>query len=99
MMVVTNKALGRLSKRPDEPSPGADVGRTSPVPVQMWEGEPSPGADVGRTSPVPVRMWAGVSPVPVQMWEGEPSPGADVGGAPVMSVHGPKPALSRRLGK
>jgi hypothetical protein len=43
----------------------------------------------------------------VQTWDGrarsrcrcgtdEPGPGADVGGASVMSVHGPKPALSRR---
>ncbi len=29
-----------------EPSPGADVGGVSPVPVQMWAGEPSPGVDV-----------------------------------------------------
>jgi hypothetical protein len=48
-----------------EPSPGADVGRASPVPVQMWAG----------MSPVLVQMWAGVSPVPMQMttWGG-PSP-------------------------
>jgi hypothetical protein len=36
-----------------EPSPGADVGAVSPVPVQISAGEPSPGADVGGVSPVP----------------------------------------------
>ncbi len=37
-----------------QPSPGADVGRVSPVPVQMWW----QGA-----SPVPAQMWGGVSAV------------------------------------
>jgi hypothetical protein len=54
----------------DEPSPGADVGGASPVPVQMSQGraqsrrrcgrgEPSHGADVGGASPVPAQMWPG----------------------------------------
>ena len=51
-------------------SPGADVGRANPVPVQMLagrtqsrcrcgQGKLSPVADVGGASPVPVQMWAG----------------------------------------
>ena len=45
-----------------EPSPGADVGGVSPVPVQLWE---------QGVSQVPVQMWEqGVSQVPMQMWEG-----------------------------
>ena len=55
----------------DTPSPGADVARASPVPVQMrhgraqsrcrcGRGEPSPGADMARrVRPVPVQMRPG----------------------------------------
>ena len=42
-----------------EPSPGADVGRGSPVPMrtlQMRRGEPRPSADVAGVSPVPAQM-------------------------------------------
>ena len=55
-----------------EPSPGADVARASPVPVQMWQGrarsrcrcgrgEPGPGADVAgasRPTEAPLRLGA-----------------------------------------
>jgi hypothetical protein len=70
MMVATNKALGRLSKRPDEPSPGADVGRTSPVPVQTWDGRAQSRCRCGRGMPGPGSDTGGVSPVSVQTWEG-----------------------------
>ncbi len=52
-----------------EPSPGADVGGASPVPVQMWAGEPSPGADVGGRAQTAADA-GGAGPVLVQMWAG-----------------------------
>ena len=40
------------------PSPGADVGGVSPIPVAaVGAAGPVPGADVAAVSPVPVQMW------------------------------------------
>ena len=48
--------------RPSPISPGADVARVSPVPVQMWR---------GRAQSVPAQMWQGrAQSVPARMWHG-----------------------------
>ena len=41
------RVIGSVREHCDaERSPGADLGRVSPVPKQMWQGECGPGADV-----------------------------------------------------
>jgi hypothetical protein len=53
----------------DEPSPGADVGGMSPVPVQMRQGRAQSRCRCGRGEPSPGADVAGVGPIPVQMWQ------------------------------
>jgi len=76
-LIIDPDALCATGGMQVAPSPGADVGGVSLVPVQMWQrraqsrcrcgrGELSPGADVAAASPVPVPMWPGASPVPMR---------------------------------
>jgi hypothetical protein len=53
---VRSAAERTRTRHSEEPSPGADVGGASPVPVQMWAGRVQSRCRCGR---VPVQMWAG----------------------------------------
>ena len=73
-----------VTSAPRHPSPGADVARASPVPVQMWQGwaqsrricgqgEPSLGADVARLAMSRRRCGEPPSTVVVYAWASLPA--------------------------